>query len=145
MTRGYLIVLAFSWVASSLTLASTIARSATPHAQQKSDGDARQSSSQADAKKKDASKKAADDHDLLDPPSRPASVKGLTKEFLLDQQQIWTSPASVRLSDTQWLLPLSGFTAGLFVTDNDYSKHLSTNPSTISRYKNLSDAGIGAL
>lgn len=145
MTRRYLIVLAFSWAASSLTLASTTARSAAPHAQQKSDGDAKQSSSQADAKKKDASKKAADDPDLLDPHSRPVSVKGLTKEFLLDQQQIWTSPASVRLSDTQWLLPLSGFTAGFFVIDNDYSKHLSTNPSTISRYKNLSDAGIGAL
>ena len=40
---------------------------------------------------------------------------------------------------------MSGITAGLFVTDSDYSKHLSNSPSTISRYKNLSNAGIGAL
>jgi hypothetical protein len=31
------------------------------------------------------------------------------------------------------------------VTDSDYSKHLSHNPTTISHYKTLSDAGVGAL
>jgi membrane-associated phospholipid phosphatase len=42
-------------------------------------------------------------------------------------------------------VPLSGITAGLFVTDRDFSKHLSQNPSTISHYKTLSNAGVGAL
>jgi len=64
---------------------------------------------------------------------------------LLDQEQIWTSPAKLRFSDTQWLVPLSGITAGLFVTDTDYSKHLSHSPTTISHYKTVSNAGVGAL
>ncbi len=44
------------------------------------------------------------------------SVPRLASDFLLDQKQIWTSPAKLRLSDTEWLVPLSGITAGLFVT-----------------------------
>jgi len=70
---------------------------------------------------------------------------GLTKDFLEDQTQIWTSPARLRFSDTEWLVPLSGISAGLFVTDRDFSKHLSQNPTTISHYKTLSNAGVGAL
>ncbi len=42
-------------------------------------------------------------------------------------------------------MPLSGITAGLFVTDSDYSRHISQNPTTISHYKTLSNAGVGAL
>ena len=76
------------------------------------------------------------------------SHHGFTKlatDFLQDQKQIWTSPAKLRLSDTEWLVPLSGITAGLFVTDQDFSRHLSQNPTTISHYKTLSNAGVGAL
>lgn len=70
---------------------------------------------------------------------------GLVGRFLDDQKELWTSPAKLRLSDTEWLFPLSGITAGLFVTDRDFSKHLSHNPTTISHYKTLSNAGLGAL
>lgn len=70
---------------------------------------------------------------------------GLTKDFLGDQERIWTSPARLRFSDTEWLVPLSGISAGLFVTDRDFSKHLSQSPATISHYKTLSNAGVGAL
>ena len=70
---------------------------------------------------------------------------GMVGRFFRDQQEIWTSPAKLRLSDTEWLIPLSGITAGLFVTDRDFSKHLSQNPSTISHYKTLSNAGVGAF
>src|SRR5712664_2613615 len=73
------------------------------------------------------------------------SQTGLVGRFVLDQREIWTSPVKILFSDTPWLVPLSGITAGLFVTDNDYSKHLSQNPTTISHYKTLSNAGIGAL
>jgi len=71
--------------------------------------------------------------------------KGLTQDFLGDQREIWTSPAKLRFSDTEWLVPLSGITAGLFVTDRDFSKHLSQSPTTISHYKTLSNAGVAAL
>lgn len=73
------------------------------------------------------------------------SFSRLPSDFLQDQRQIWTSPAKVRLSDTEWLVPLSGLTAGLFVTDRDFSRHLSQSPTTISHYKTLSNAGVGAL
>ena len=70
---------------------------------------------------------------------------GLMRRFVGDQKEIWTSPARLRFSDTEWLVPLSGIAAGLFVTDRDFNKHLSHNPSTISNYKNLSDAGVATL
>ncbi len=145
MMRGCLIVLAFSWAASSLTLTSPVSRSAAPQAPQESAADAKLGSSSNEVKVEDTKKKIAGDPDREFTASPPRGVKALAKEFLLDQEQIWTSPAKIRLSDTQWLLPLSGITAGLFVTDTDYSKRLSTTPSTLSRYSHLSDAGIGAL
>ncbi len=73
------------------------------------------------------------------------SRTGLVGRFVRDQREIWTSPARLRFSDTEWLVPLSGITAGLFVTDSDFSKHLSQNPTTISHYKTLSNAGVAAL
>jgi membrane-associated phospholipid phosphatase len=70
---------------------------------------------------------------------------GLVGRFVRDQREIWTSPARLRFSDTDWLVPLSGITAGLFLTDRDFSKHLSQNPATISHYKTFSSVGVGAL
>src|SRR5437879_11483253 len=42
------------------------------------------------------------------------TLKGLVGRFVGDQREIWTSPARLRFSDTEWLVPLSGITAGLF-------------------------------
>src|SRR5712691_104168 len=70
---------------------------------------------------------------------------GLVGRFLDDQREIWASPARLRFSDTEWLVPLGGVTAGLFATDRDFSKHLSQNPSTISHYRTLSNGGVAAL
>jgi membrane-associated phospholipid phosphatase len=70
---------------------------------------------------------------------------GLVRRFADDQRNIWTSPARLRFSDAEWLVPLSGITAGLFVTDRQYSKQLSQNPTTIRHYKTLSNGGVAAL
>jgi len=70
---------------------------------------------------------------------------GLVGRLVDDQREIWRSPARLRFSDTEWLVPLGGITAGLFATDRDFSKHLSQNPSTISHYKTLSNGGVAAL
>jgi hypothetical protein len=70
---------------------------------------------------------------------------GLVGRFMDDQRRIWSSPAQLRFSDADWLVPLSGTTAGLFVTDRDFSKHLSQSPATISHYKTISNGGVGAL
>ena len=88
--------------------------------------------------------------------TRPASVQSSPKspkkrppQFLLDfvgdQKDLWSSPKEFRFQDASWLVPLSGFSAGLFVTDSDVSRHLSHDPKTISRYNNLSNAGVAAL
>jgi membrane-associated phospholipid phosphatase len=92
---------------------------------------------------KDTSKETSENYEFSTAPHH--GVHRLASDFFFDQKEIWTSPAKLRLSDTQWLFPLSGITAGLFVTDSDFSKHLSKNPSTISHYKTLSNAGVGAL
>ncbi len=73
------------------------------------------------------------------------NVRGLAARFLQDQQHIWTSPASLRWPDANWLLPMSGITAGMFVTDADMSGHISRNPTTLGHYNTLSNAAVGAL
>jgi hypothetical protein len=144
MVRRCLIVLALGWAASSLTLTAA-SLAAFPQADEQGGEASRESSSGSEAKKMSAGKKIVADPDSEFNAAPPWTFKGLGKEFLQDQEQIWTSPAKLRFSDTQWLVPLSGITAGLFVTDTDYSRHLSHNPTTISHYNTLSNAGIGAL
>ena len=75
----------------------------------------------------------------------PHGARELGARFLFDQEQIWTSPTHLRWSDTNWLVPLSGLTAGMFVTDADLSRHISQNPTTISHYNTLSNATIAGL
>ena len=70
---------------------------------------------------------------------------GTIADFAQDQRNIWTSPLHIRLADTTWLVPLAGVTAGLFVTDQQYSASLSTNTNTISHYKKISNVGIASL
>jgi len=66
-------------------------------------------------------------------------------DFFEDQKQIWTSPARLRFSDTTWLVPLGGITAGLLVTDRQYSASLSQNPAALRHYKTFSDLGVASL
>jgi membrane-associated phospholipid phosphatase len=74
-----------------------------------------------------------------------ARVPQLLTDFTEDQRRIWTSPLHIKLADTIWLVPLGGFTAGLFATDRDYSASLSHSPTTIQHYKTLSDVGLAGL
>jgi len=145
MMRRCFIVMAFSCAAWSLTLSTALARPMPPQAEEQGGEASKESSSLAGAKETSAEKKIVTDPDSEFNAAPPWSFKGLGKEFLQDQEQIWTSPAKLRFSDAQWLVPMSGITAGLFVTDYDYSKNLSHNPSTISHYITISNAGIGAL
>lgn len=73
------------------------------------------------------------------------NVTSTAKEFLLDQKQIWTSPARLRFSDANWILPMSGLAAGMFVTDSDLSRHINLKPATVSHYGTISNASVGAL
>jgi membrane-associated phospholipid phosphatase len=84
-------------------------------------------------------------HDASSGDSARAGFAGHFADFLGDQKQIWTSPARARWSDATWLVPLGGITAGLFVTDRQYSASLSQNPTTISHYKTVSNYGVASL
>src|SRR6266403_1657491 len=145
MMRMRVIVLAFSCAASSLTLMADTAMPEPPQAAEQRAVGEKQSSSGAEVKKMITTEKIASDPEAEPFESAQPGLKGLGERFLEDQKQIWTSPARLRFSDADWLVPLSGITAGLFVTDRDFSKHLSQNPTTISHYKALSNAGVGAL
>jgi hypothetical protein len=72
-------------------------------------------------------------------------VVNLPAALLHDQIGMWTSPAKVRFSDATWLVPLGGLTAALFVTDNDFSRHLSNTPDTLLRYRHISDYGAYSM
>src|SRR5216684_6113315 len=146
MTRNMrAILLVFSCTASSLTLTAAASMGEPPRAQEQREVDAKESSSGAEINKMSPTKKIASGLELEPFERSQPGIGGLGKRFLEDQEKIWTSPAKIRFSDTQWLVPLSGITAGLFVTDSDFSRHLSQNPTTINHYKSLSNAGVGAL
>ena len=71
--------------------------------------------------------------------------RGHVADFIEDQKHIWTSPFRVRSADVPWLAPLGGLTAGLLVTDRQYSASLSQNAATLRHYKTVSDIGVAAL
>jgi hypothetical protein len=145
ITRSCFTLLAFGLAASSLTLTAKVSRSVPGQADERSAGDTKESRSDAEIKKTSPEKKFANDPLSEYPSSPPRGIKGLGKQFLQDQEQIWTSPTKLQFSDAQWLVPMGGIAAGLFVTDAQYSRHLSHNPTTISHYTTISNAGIGAL
>jgi membrane-associated phospholipid phosphatase len=68
--------------------------------------------------------------------------RGLPKNFLKDQIAIWTSPAYVRTADSLWLVPFLGVTAGFIATDRTAVSDLPSAPSTVNRFKNVSDYGL---
>src|SRR5437773_2767513 len=139
--------------ASSLTLTAPSSMPAPPQAQEQRSVDAKDEDARSTSKSSDTAReiktekpKAASDLPGVYPTAGfGRGFHGLARDFLGDQEQIWTSPAKLRFSDTEWLVPLSGITAGLFVTDRDFSKHLSQNPTTITHYKTLSNAGVAGL
>jgi hypothetical protein len=96
-------------------------------------------------KEKKQSVASSDDEDANADPDGHTSLKAVPEDFLNDQKQIWTSPANLRFSDTQWLVPMAGITAALFATDSDVSRHLSHNPTTMSHYNTGSNIATGAL
>jgi membrane-associated phospholipid phosphatase len=73
------------------------------------------------------------------------NFRGLGERFLLDQKEIWVSPARLRFTDLGWIIPEGGVTSMLLFTDKDASGHISHVPSTVSHYDTISNAGIAAI
>jgi hypothetical protein len=67
------------------------------------------------------------------------------KKFLSDQKAIWTSPARLRWSDTEWIIPVAGLTTGMIFTDPSFSRSLSHKPETLHLYNDVRNASVSAL
>ena len=79
--------------------------------------------------------------DTPQPDETQNKVITLPQAIFHDQIGMWTSPSKVRYSDATWLVPLGGLTAAFFVTDSDFSRHLSADPNTQTTYRHISDYG----
>jgi hypothetical protein len=116
---------------------------------QDADSTQRESARQTRKKEETAEKREMNESTSLDLSASAKAEKsfrpGVLGEFLSDQKDLWTSPAKLRFSDTEWLVPVAGITAGLFASDAEFSRHLSNDPSTLRHYRTLSNAGIAGL
>ncbi len=75
-------------------------------------------------------------------------VESAGKRFLIDQKEIWTSPARIRWTDAEWLVPVAGITAGMILTDASLSKSLPSRPGLLhleNEMRTGSVAGLGAV
>ncbi len=88
-------------------------------------------------KKQDSSDRAVSDQNGLGMP--------LMKNLMSDQKAIWESPFHLRWTDSDWFVPLAGLTAAFFATDHSAVKSLSSDPSKLNRYVNLSNYGLAAM
>lgn len=79
------------------------------------------------------------------PEASSNQLLNLPRQLLRDQFGMWTSLRKIQLSDATWLVPLGGFTAALFATDTDVSRHLSNDPNTLLRYRHFSDYGTYSM
>ena len=68
--------------------------------------------------------------------------KYFLQHLLIDQKNIWTSPAHVQSDDAKWLVPSVGIATGLFATDPSSSFGMASyHPNT---WKEVSNYGLGA-
>src|SRR6266404_4329678 len=69
----------------------------------------------------------------------------LLKNIAEDQKAVWIGAKNVRWVDADWLVPLGGAAAAMFVTDSSYSRHLSNSPSRIKYSKDISNYGFASM
>src|SRR5689334_13464242 len=64
-------------------------------------------------------KTTADDADKDTSVQLSHNFRGLGERFLLDQKEIWISPAKLRFTDLGWIIPYGGVASTLLITDKD--------------------------
>ena len=69
----------------------------------------------------------------------------LLKNIAEDQKAVWIGTKNLHWADADWLVPLGGTAAAMFVTDSSYSRHLSNSPNRIKYSKDVSNYGIAAM
>lgn len=90
-----------------------------------------------DKKKADAKKR--NDH------AKGTSFKRMFLNVPGDQKAIWTSPFHIRATDSFWLLPLGGVTAGLIGSDEHSMARARSNADAIALGKNVSDYTLAGM
>lgn len=139
-------IVVMGWLAiNGLTGTSAYAAARPQNPQVQSDGDGSSEKGASPSHEKPAAKIKSTAEAQEASVTLPHGARELGERFLLDQKQIWTSPAHLRWSDTNWLVPLSGLTEGMFATDADLSRHFSHNPTTVSHYNTTSNATVAGL
>jgi membrane-associated phospholipid phosphatase len=73
------------------------------------------------------------------------SLKRLPQNLLTDQIVIWTSPARVKKSDTNWLVPIGLLTGSMIASDRWAPRTLDLSLNTQNRFSQLSDAGLAGF
>ncbi len=74
-----------------------------------------------------------------------APEKRLLRDFLKDQEAIWTSPAHIKHHDLKWFLPFAAVTAGLIATDSHNAGALHSSGDDLSFSHVAANAGFGIL
>ena len=97
-----------------------------------------------------SSRKAGKAEAWADPAWQPGDHENSLGLHLLnniaeDQKAVWIGPTNVRWVDADWLVPLGGAAAAMFVTDSSYSRHLSNSPNRIKYSKDVSNYGIASM
>ncbi len=79
-------------------------------------------------------------------PQPDVAIRSIPQYILRDQKAIWTSPADVKVSDLEWLLPIAAGTGLAIATDQSAMNHVvSTNPGFNSKNIEASNAMIGGF
>ena len=79
------------------------------------------------------------------PQERDTNLSSLPRYLFEDQKSVWTSPAHAQASDLLWITPLAGAAALLFGTDVSAMTHISSSPSHINQFTNLSNYGLYSM
>ena len=101
---------------------------------------------QSDDQAPSPAKKGRKTDDTIEPGSKDNRL-GLTtvRNIFHDQVALWSSPARIQFNDLDWLVPMAGLTAGMIVTDKEFSKHLSNSPTRLSHSNSFSNYGVAAF
>ena len=114
------------------------AEQGTSSSSDSSSSSAAQAQSPSESKKKTDTKKQDDR-------AKGTSFKRMFLNIPGDQKAIWTSPLHIRATDSAWLLPLGGVTAGLLASDEHSMARARSNADAIALGKNVSDITLAGM
>src|SRR5579859_3134174 len=69
--------------------------------------------------------------------------RSFSTSLIEDQKSFWLAPAHFRTTDLKWILPTSGFTAGIIASDSWLSRQIALGG--VQRSRKISDYGVYSL